>query len=80
VPTDFGGNRRGLDVADDRLERRDADDEQDPVGGDREREVRERAGEQDQDATPHRLAVVGLAQLPGRDRTFALVEEFDVTA
>ena len=52
-----GHRRVGRDVADDRLQRRDADDEQDPVGERGKQEIRERAGQQHEDAAPDRLAV-----------------------
>ena len=74
-----GGHGVGRHVTDDRLQGRRADDEQDPVGQRGKQEIGERPGQQHQDARPDRLAVVGLARHVGRDRSFTLVEEFDVT-
>ena len=74
-----GRDRIGSHVPDDWLQRRRADDQQDPVGDRGKQEIGERTGQQHQDPAPDRLAVVGLAYQCRVDRTFPLVEEFDVT-
>jgi hypothetical protein len=56
-------DRIGRDVAEHRLQRGDAGDEQHPVGEHREQEIRKGAGQQHEDALPDRLAVVGLRDL-----------------
>ena len=68
-------------LADDRLQRRHADDEQHPVQQHGEQEIERRPGEQHRDALPHRLAIERLRRASSRrDGAFALVEQLHVAA
>ncbi len=83
VPCDEAGDcgrRACRRLADHRLQRRQAVEEQRPVEHHRQQEIGHRAGQHDADSAPYASPVEGSMNFAGGYGAFALVEHLDVTA